>query len=388
MPRPSGAMAGAYSSGKVCLLLMRVLAIAAGSSDQLRARRLCAPLGEAVSFFDIDKDVSRAWTFRRIRQALAEQPWDLIYQEGGAIAAGLNLIDQARRTGQRYIVSLGDPIGGYFHSKDGALAGAAFGLYEKLLYRHAAAFVGWTPYLTGASLKLGARRAITIEGGTDLSVFRQLDAAERQHSRSRFGLSSDHIVCGVVGSLLWTPRARYCYGLELIETLKLLHRPDVSLLIVGDGTGRAVLESRLPSNLKDRVVFTGRLPEQDVVAAINAMDIGFVTQTLDGLGSFRLTIKLPEYLACGVPVAMSPIPGFYDYVSEAGWPLPPFHPAQREFHERCAEWLDHLTADEIAARAQTARAIACDRFDYDRLSHKFCSFVRQIVRDSDLGSKR
>src|SRR5205823_6299539 len=106
--------------------------------------------------------------------------------------------------------------------------------------------------------------------------------------RKRFGLDPTHIVCGMVGRLNWTRRSRYCYGLELAEAIKRVQRPDLSVLIVGDGSGRAVLEAAIPANLRSRVVFTGRLPSNEVAAAMNAMDIGFVTQTLDGLGSYRL----------------------------------------------------------------------------------------------------
>ena len=183
----------------------------------------------------------------------------------------------------------------------------------------------------------------------------------------------------MVGSLRWTPRQSYCYGLELVETLKRLKRPDISLLIVGDGTGKDILQSRLPDDLRGRAVFTGRLPETEVVRALNAMDIGFITQTLDQLGNYRLTTKLPEYLACSLPVAMSPVPGFFDYALGAGWALPARHPASPEFHQQCAAWLDRLTAEEVAAKAQPARAIACERFDYSLLSRRFQLFANSLL---------
>ena len=128
-------------------------------------------------------------------------------------------------------------------------------------------------------------------------------------------------------------------------------------------------------------MFTGRLEEDEVVGAMNAADIGFVTQSLDGLGNYRLTTKLPEYLACGLPVAMSPIPGFYDYVREAGWALPPFHPASADFHAGCASWLDGLTREEIATRSVHARPLAEARFDDERLSARFCAFVEDLLRE-------
>ena len=64
--------------------------------------------------------------------------------------------------------------------------------------------------------------------------------------KERYNLPPDHLICGVVGSLQWTPRQQYCYGLELVEMLQYLRREDVSVLIVGDGDGRSILEERIP----------------------------------------------------------------------------------------------------------------------------------------------
>ena len=354
-----------------------------GNLHGLRMRRLTAPLavrGE-VLYHDLARDQGRRGAQAELWALLSARRWELAYLEGTGIAAGLPLIHARRKYGQRFIVSSGDPIGGFFKVTRGALLGQAFEMYERWLYRSSTAFVGWTPYLTGAALQLGARRAITIEGGADLQVFRTHAAAEKQTLRARFGLPADHLVCGVVGTITWTERQKYCYGLELIATLKRLKRTDVTMLIVGDGNGIAHLKAGLPDALRSQVVFTGRLPEAEVVGAMNTMDIGFITQTLDALGNYRLTTKLPEYLACGVPVAMSPVPGFYDYAQEAGWALPARHPASVDFHTACAAWLDTLRPEQIAEKARHARRIAVERFDYQRLGAKFCSFVDSLLKE-------
>jgi glycosyltransferase involved in cell wall biosynthesis len=218
-----------------------------------------------------------------------------------------------------------------------------------------------------------------VEGGVDLDHFRPFSPEDRAAARADFGLPSDDLVCGVVGSLQWTPRQQYCYGLELVEMMKYLERPDVSVLIVGDGTGRAHLEARVPPQLRDRVVFAGRVPEDDVVRALNAMDVGFITQTLDGLGSYRLTTKLPEYLATGLPVAMSPIPGLYDYAADCSWPLPALHPATDAFHRGCAALIDRLTPDAISQTATAARSVAEAHFDYNILKPRFQAFVGDLL---------
>ena len=347
--------------------------------DGVRARLLMAHLPARVEYFDRDRDVPRSQTARLLWSILRRERWDLVYLEGTGVPAGAPLILAARRWGQPYIVSTGDPMGGFFRTTRGPLLGWVMERYEHELYRRSKGFVGWTPYLTGVALQMGAPRAVTVEGGADLERFVALSPERRLAARERFGLDPQSLVCGVVGSLIWSKRQQYGYGLELVEMLRHLQRKDVSMLIVGDGDARRILEERIPAALRHRVCFTGQLQGDDLVEAINAMDIGFITQTLDGLGNYRLTTKLPEYLACGLPVAMSPIPGYYDYAADVGWALPAQHPASDAFHRQCAAWLDALPRAEVTAKAAGARGVAEQRFDYTILGRRFARFVKDVL---------
>lgn len=342
-------------------------------------RRLTQDLRADCTNFNFDRSRSRQANARTLWRLLRENSWDLVYQEGTSIAGGLPLIWSAWTQNQRYVISSGDPIGGFFHVVKGPLYGFTFEQYEKLLYRNCAGFIGWTPYLTGAALKMGAPSGVTVEGAVDTSIFTSFSDDERHVIKQKYNLDPSHVVCGVVGSLTWSERQQYCYGLELVEMLPHLQRTDVSVLIVGDGEGRSHLESRVPDRYKDRVVFTGRVPEEEVVDTLNAMDVGFITQTLDELGRYRLTTKLPEYLASGLPVAMSPIPGYYDYTMRAGWRLPAHHPADSDFHRAIAAWLDTLTWDAIRERRQIAPDLAVRHFDYEVVRPKFEAFIEAIL---------
>lgn len=350
-----------------------------GDLHGLRMRRLTENMRGSCTYLDFDRSLSRAENGRELWRALQRQSWDLVYQESTGIAGGICLIRAARAWQQRYIVSTGDPVGEFFRTVKGPLYGRAFGAYERQLYRHSTGFVGWTPYLVGMAMKMGAPRAVTVEGAVDTSVFSAADENARQAAKEHYGLSTDHLVCGVVGSLTWTPRQKYCYGLELVEMLPFVQRNDVSVLIVGDGDGRETLERRVPPALRDRVVFTGRVPEGEVARALHAMDVGFIAQTIDQLGRYRLTTKLPEYLASGLPVAMSPVPGYYDYAGSAGWPLPPYHPASEDFHRACAAWVDSLTWEEVQERRERAPTLAEQFFDYEVVRPKFEAFVEDVL---------
>lgn len=352
--------------------------VTGGAGDARRLRTLCAPLANELVMEEVDRSRPRRESARRVREALASREWPLVILEGTGIAGGLGVIRAARDRATRYIVSSGDPIGGFFRTVKGPAAGILLERYERALYRNSAGYIGWSPYLTGMAIRMGAPRGATVEGGVDLGAFRVPTRAERSEARAQFEIPPGHLVLGVVGSLTWS-RQNYCYGLELVEAVRRLRRDDVSVLIVGDGDGRPHLEARVSDEVRSRVHLTGRLPSEDIPRALHAFDVGFVTQTIDGLGSYRLTTKLPEYLASGVPVAMSPVPGYFDYVGDAGWALPIGHPADASYHDRLAAWIEGLDLADVERRRLPARTVAESRFDYAALSHRFGLFVEHVL---------
>ena len=355
-----------------------------GNQDELRARRLTGLLKAEITYYFVDRTVPRFAALQEIYHLLKSVQWDLVYQEGTGIAGGINVILAAMLREQPFVISSGDPIAGFFLTTGGLWQGKIMEIYERLLYKTCTGFIGWTPYLTGAAMKMGAKRAVTVEGAVDLNVFYGYESERRREVRQKYGIPENHVVCGIVGSLKWVPRQSRCQGYELVETLKRLRREDVSMLIVGDGTGKSRLEQAIPEELRSRVILTGRVPQTEVVDTINAMDIGFVTQIMGKLGNYRLSTKLPEYLACGVPIAMSPVPGFYDYAATAGWPLPPYHPTSEQFYQNCALWIDRLSWEEIREKGQKAREIAQKYFDYDLIGFKFHNFVNSILPSENL----
>src|SRR5204863_4201797 len=95
-----------------------------------------------------------------------------------------------------------------------------------------------------------------------------------------------------------------------------------TFLLVGDGSGRARLEARAAGLPAGRVVFTGRVPQDELPAYYSAMDVGSLPQSVDRVGSFRYTTKLSEYLAFRLPVVTGHIPLAYDLDGGWLWRLP------------------------------------------------------------------
>ena len=85
-------------------------------------------------------------------------------------------------------------------------------------------------------------------------------ARGREEIRARLGIDPGALVVGIVGSLVWNPRVEYCYGAELVHALVRLERPDVHVLIVDDGDGRAHLGGNAQATETGRrITFAGRV---------------------------------------------------------------------------------------------------------------------------------
>src|SRR5262249_31540693 len=135
-------------------------------------------------------------------------------------------------------------------------------------------------------------------------------------------IPADALVFGIVGSLAWNKRVGYCYGYELIEAIHRIDRPEAVVLIVGEGDGRVRLEQLAGKRLGRTVIFTGSVGRDVVPDYLAAMDVASLPQSVDGVGSFRYTTKLSEYLAAGLPVVTGQIPLAYDLDGNWLWRLP------------------------------------------------------------------
>src|SRR5439155_14049239 len=93
------------------------------------------------------------------------------------------------------------------------------------------------PYLVGRALSFGAPRAMTAPGWAAFDASPEMLAAARTRMRGELGIVPDALVFGIVGSLAWSKRAKYCYGLELVRAMRQVERANIVALIVGGGSG-------------------------------------------------------------------------------------------------------------------------------------------------------
>jgi glycosyltransferase involved in cell wall biosynthesis len=313
------------------------------------------------------------WGFdrrRRFRSAIAvlrkaSRSYDLVVLEGTGVGGGVALILARILRGAHYVVSTGDAVAPYVGSVVPLLRPFAR-IYERVLYSLADGVIGWSPYITGRALTLGARRAMTAPHWSRVERV-QAEVPVRQ----RLEIPEEAIVVGVVGSLAWNRRRRYCYGLELIKAMKQVSRDDIAVLIVGDGNGMPRLAEEAGSELNRRVFLPGVVPPQELFNYLQAMDLAVLAQSVDGVGAFRYTSKLSDYLDAGLPVISTQIPAAYDIGRDWMWRLPGDAPWDPVYIEALASLLEVLARSDIAARAQEIPVGAIDSVAQERAVTEF-----------------
>ncbi len=340
----------------------------AGSGDDRRLRQLLADVDAEV--LDLERQ-GRFRTAAALARRLIRSRGVVVVMEGTGTPGGLVLL-ALRARGLRFVVSSGDAVGPFIAAAAPGLGwlGAA---YERALCRCCAGYVGWTPYLTGRAITFGAPRAVTIPGWG----LPRAPAARRDTVRASWGVSPDEIVFGILGSLTWNPRYRYCYGLELVKAAAAVQRRDIVVVIVGDGDGKRFLEQALTRS-GARVIMPGIVPHHEVPAVLSAIDVASLPQSIDRVGMFRYSTKLPEYLAAGLPIVTGQLPMAYDL--DGGWlrRLPGSAPWDQRYISAMSEMMDAITWEEIAQlKSQVPRQHAL--FDRTAQQQRMREFLQDLI---------
>jgi glycosyltransferase involved in cell wall biosynthesis len=338
------------------------------SHDEQRLRELLA--GTAAEVWSLERH-GRLRTALRLALRLARERPDLVVMEGTGVLGGCVLL-ASRLFGTRWVVSSGDAVGPFVAAMMPSLKWPA-AVYERALCRCCAGYVGWTPYLTGRAITLGAPRAMTLPGWGPASV----DHGRRAEIRSSWGVAPDDIVFGIVGSLQWNQRFGYCYGLELARAAARIQRNDVVAVIIGDGDGRPELAKEVARS-GARVIVTGPVPRTQVPAMLAAMDIGSLPQSVDRVGMFRYSTKLPEYLAAGLPIVAGELPMAYDL--DDGWliRLPGAAPWDPRYVAALARTMQEITWERVRA---LRAAVPRDMPTFDRVAQRrrFHAFLAESM---------
>lgn len=283
--------------------------------------------------------------------------------------------------GRPFIVEIGDPLGDLLWStgRVGRAGRLLIHQYERTVLKRAAHVVVRGRGLKRYAEDLGARAVTVVPDGVDGAVFRPLGANLVSALRTALRLDGSFVV-GVMGTLGWSKRLRWGYGLELLQALASLRDTHVAGLVVGDGPGRRILERvAMELGVSERVRFVGHIRFEDLPPYINLMDVCLSTQTNDSIGRGRTTAKLPLLLACGRFILAS-------RVGEAAEVLPEEmlidyeDGFDRGYPVRLAERIRDVVANPALMRvAERSRAISETLYDYRTLVPRVSSIIDAVL---------
>jgi glycosyltransferase involved in cell wall biosynthesis len=330
-----------------------------GSNEEGRIISLLADHEPGI--FPFDRANKKANVRRLMRHVRDTRP-RLLVMEGTGTAGALALWLCRWRYGVPYVVSSGDAIAPFLTAHRRAAAPLTW-LYEWLLYRWSAGFIGWTPYLVGRAMTMGARRAMTAANFTLAPEILR----SRDDLRDELGIPRDAIVFGLLGAMNWNDRVGFCYGAELVRAMRHVKRDDVRCLIVGGGTGLERLRELAGDDLGTRILLPGPAPQDLVTSYLAAMDVGSLPQSVDQVGALRYTTKLSEYLTAQLPVVTSEIPLAYDLDEGWLWRVPGDTPWSETYVRGLARVIDAASRAEIAERRD---AIPQDAKLFDELDQR------------------
>jgi hypothetical protein len=347
------------------------------SIEAVRARGLARQLPRETTRFCF-REGSRTMTAAAWRRELNSHSPDLLYVLNTALPGAILTPLWSLMRGQRYLLDTGDAV---FEMARQSGIGAGLKLpwlwfFERLAHRRATAVIVRGTRHRELLLSRGLRRVEVIRdsfaeqtGATTEAV-----AGLRRH----LGLV-DRFVVGVMGSTVWSPRLKFCYGWDLLEALTRLRDLPVTGLLIGDGDGLPWLRQRaIELGVADRVVFTGRIPYADVPTHLRLMDVAMSTQTNNLPGQVRTTGKLPEYMAAerfilasrvGEAALVLPELMLLDYNGEADLSYP------ARVAERVRLVCEHRELLEVR---RSLPGLAKQLCDYDGLSRKFADLVREL----------
>jgi glycosyltransferase involved in cell wall biosynthesis len=129
---------------------------------------------------------------------------------------------------------------------------------------------------------------------------------------------------------------------------------DIRLELYGRGDSEDDLHQRIDQNgISDRVTFHGRIPIEDVPAAVAAADIGIAPTRLDEFTSVSLSTKVFEYGAMNKPVVASRLP-----LVERTFPTDEVLTYASGDHQALAAAIERLADDPLEREARVVKTAA------------------------------
>ena len=346
-----------------------------GSNEEARIVKLLQNFGVDIVPFDRSHKFK---SFIHIIQQGLRIKTSLVVMEGTGFLGGMACLFLRWFFKIPYVFSSGDAIAPFIGLNYPLLVPIAH-IYERILCRFCAGFIGWTPYLVGRALTFGSPKGLTAEGWAYFPRTIEELADRRITLRKELGIPEDALVFGILGAIAWTKRFRYCYGYELVKAFQQINRQNVVILVVGDGTGLVYLKELAGEDLGKRIFMPGNVPFEQVLDYMAVMDVASLPQSVDKVGSFRYTTKVSEYVGARLPIITSQIPMAYDILGDWVWRIPGDKPWNDTYINALAVLMATVTDETIRIKKKAIPTQLSD-FDLERQIVRVTIFINEIIQ--------
>lgn len=215
-------------------------------------------------------------------------------------------------------------------------------------------------------------RISVIPNGVDLEKFRPQAAdpelRARWHGQGKF-------VCAYVGTI------GMAHGLDVVIEAAEMHRSqgrdDVVFWLVGEGARKAELEAEAKRRgLEARVVFTGRLPKEEMPKVLASVDACLVHLRKTELFETVIPSKIFEMMAMGKPIIMGVRGEALKIVEEAAAGLA-MEPENPESLLDCVERLN--SGSYGVAKIDEVMGYLQEHFSRDTLAQRMLTTIERVV---------
>ncbi len=210
-------------------------------------------------------------------------------------------------------------------------------------------------------LKLDPAKFSVVINGAEVDLFVNATQAESEDIRSRYGVRDEPLIIFVGSFQPW-------HSIDLlIEAFALMASTNTKpkLVLVGDGKLRSEMESKVHSlQIEKRVLFTGRVSHQDVVALLAASQVAVLPHRHSMAALSGTPLKLLEYMAAGKAIVAPALPNMKRILTDRVTALlvPSDNP------EALADAMVELLEDEQlrSKMGQAAKQEAIEKHSWDR----------------------
>jgi glycosyltransferase involved in cell wall biosynthesis len=315
------------------------------------------------------------WLLTRGAEIIEREQPDFLYERHALFGWGSTQL--SRRYGMPIILELNAPLCDQQNGYEKFTLTRTAAELERSVLSQADAVIALTAWLKDWAVSRGtdAGRVHILPDGVSERLFAERPAGESV--RMRHGLNGKRVV-GFVGSFHWW----HDVG-ALLAAFEVLHKADAELrlLLVGDGETRNKLTQQVRKRgLQDAVIFTGKIPHEEVPRHLAAMDVAVVPYV--SIESFFFSpMKLFECLAAGRPTVATALGQIQEVIEhgKTGW----LYPAGDT--QKLCQGIETLLGDEgLAGRiAEAGRHLALENYTWKLVAERVVEIARQL-----LGSRR